>query len=895
MCSVDVEWSSSTPPLVVKPFMTAESLRRHVRGCDTACRRRRWGMGSLRLRVIVVLLASGLMLTLAPAVAVTATLPDDRAYELVSSLGEDESVLNGATPWFGAATNSGETVDWQALGACCGASSAGLNSFRSQRTSSGWETRSFTPVANEPLTGLDALQEALLWSTELRQTIFMTSASLVPGDQRPKGSDGDDLYLQGPTGALEWLTQGPVGSGRGPDPTSFEAATPDAQSVVFGSAEQLTANATGLSSRKGAEYLYVRNAQSETTSLIDVNNDDELIGTDGASIADAGPPVERPFAFYVPGQYRGSTTHAISESGSKVFFETPPAGQEGPPEYREPHLYMRDLANDTTTPLDNPEAAGSAHYQGASADGSLVFFTSDEGLAGTPKVNELYEYNTTTTAIGLAPPMTAVPVASGAGIIGVTAISNDGSHVFFVASEVLATNSNSTGQTATVSQPNLYVYNADTGQTQFATTLALPDVSNCKPTCASPQPNELVATADVLRPAYTTPDGAVLVFASSNDLTGQDHTPTTVLSLDAGNGEHTLTVTSTAGFLQNHTITIGVGEQEQLATIEKVDGPTQLTLREFEPGVNLHAVGTPVTELNSEVYRFSLSGDSLVCLSCTPDGVLETASASLGEVPGGSYASGSGHIAQMSEDGSAIFFDSPDPLLPAMAGAETNRMFEPSSIYEWENGKLSVIADASNGGAVFDGTTPSANDVFFSTRSALTPTAGTGYEHIYDARANGGFPELPPLTQACAEEACRPLAAPAPNVLPPASAVFGELNESLAPTPSFSVARITALQRSQVARNGRLVLTISATAPGEIAVSAYARIRGKAVNVAHASGTLRQAGRMTLTLHLSRSARTQIAEGQIHVLQLHVDYRTTGAVEVLQLVLNPAHKEHREA
>lgn len=849
----------------------------------------------MRLKAIAILLTVGLTLTIVPTVAVATALPDDRAYELVSNVGADESVLNGATPWFGAATNSGETVDWQALGACCGAPSGGLNSFQSQRTTNGWQTRTFTPVADEPLTGLAALQEALLWSTDLTQAIFMTSASLAAGDQRPQGSNGDDLYLQTPTGALQWLTQGPVGSGHGAYPSNFEGATPDAGAVVFASTEQLTADAIGLAARKGAQYLYVRNAPDETTSLVDVNNHDELIGADGASIGDAGPPVERPFVLAMPGQYHGSTAHAISQGGSKVFFETPPAGLEGPPESLEPHLYMRNLADDTTTPLDDPNAPGAAHYQGASADGSLVFFTSNEGLAGTPKANELYEYNTAATPIGLAPPMTVVPVASGTGIMGVTAISNDGSHAFFVASEVLATNANSAGRTATAGEPNLYVYDAGTGQTQFVTTLAFPDVSNCRPTCASPQSNELVATADTSRPAFTTPDGTVLVFASSNDLTGQSHTPTTMLGSGATDGEHTIAVASTAGFLENHTITVGVGQQEQLATIEKVDGPTQLTLREFEPGiVGRYAAGTPVTELTSEIYRFSLSGDSLMCLSCTSSGVVETASASLGEVSGGSYASGIGHIAQMSEDGATIFFDSPDPLLPGMTEAQTNRIFEPNNLYEWENGNLSVIASASNGGAVFDGTVPSGNDVFFSTRSALTPTASTGYEHIYDARADGGFPEPVPPAQPCAEETCRSLAAPAPGLASPASAGFGEPEEAITPSPAFSVARITAAQRLQLARSGRIALTITATAPGEVVASIHSRTGRKGMDVARASGRLRQAGSVTLTLHLSRSATGQIARGQIHALQIHVEYTTTGGVEVLQLAVSSPHKKIRE-
>jgi len=303
----------------------------------------------------------------------------------------------------------------------------------------------------------------------------------------------------------------------------------------------------------------------------------------------------------------------------------------------------------------------------------------------------------------------------------------------------------------------------------------------------------------------------------------------------------------------------------------------------------VHAAGSTVTELNREVYRFSLADGSLVCLSCTPDGVVETASASLGEVSGGSYAPGLGHIAQMSEDGSTIFFDSPDPLLPGVAEAATNRVFEPYNLYEWEHGKLSLIADASNEGAVFDGTTPSASDVFLSQRSALTPTASTGYDHIYDARVGGGFSEPVPPTQPCAEETCRPQASPAENVSPPASAVLGELNEALTPTPMFSVAKVTSAQRLQLARSGRLVLTVSATAPGEVIASVSAHFRGKAVSVARASGMLHHGGRMTLTLHLNRSARSQIARGQIRVLQVSVAYRTTGAVDVLQLVVNPPH------
>ena len=87
-------------------------------------------------------------------------------------------------------------------------------------------------------------------------------------------------------------------------------------------------------------------------------------------------------------------------TGSKVFFESPPtfAGGGGWRRGRRlAHLYMRDTSNDTTTPLDNAGSSGGAQYEGASQDGSLVFFTSNEGLGSdTNTDNELYEFNTST-------------------------------------------------------------------------------------------------------------------------------------------------------------------------------------------------------------------------------------------------------------------------------------------------------------------------------------------------------------------------------------------------------------------------------------------------------------------------------------------------------------------
>jgi hypothetical protein len=844
------------------------------------------------IKGVVISIAIGLALMAWPAAAISVPLPDHRAYELVSNLGESgESALNGAEPHFIAAAESGETVDWAALGACCGAGSGGLNTYQSTRGAGGWLTEAISPTPAQSLAGLE-LQTPVFATKDLSQTIFLTPASYAAGDARAQGSGGSDLYLRDQAGALSWLSQGPFGDGSGPYATRFGAATANAETVVFGTAEELTANATGLAQQKWAQYLYARDVPLGTTSLIDVNSGGSPIGSYGATLGDAGPP---PKALAGIG-YRGSVTNALSGDGSKVFFETPPAGVAGLPEGVEPHLYMRDLENDTTTPLDDPAAVGSAHYQGAAENGSLVFFTSDEGLDGAPKLDELYAFNTTAQTIGRLPAMSSSPLAGGAGVLGVTAIANDGSRVFFIAPAVLATNANPVGGVASAGQPNLYVYETGTGETSFIATLAPTDVSSCEPTCASTQPTSLISTEDISRPAYTTPSGSVLVFASSGDLTGESHVASTTLTAAASPGEHTITVASTAGFMKERTIAIGSGDEQELATVERIDGPTELTLTTYGPTFNdglfeEHQAGTVVRALDAEIYRYSSSEASLVCLSCTPAGVPETASASLGEAAGGSYAP-DGDDPQMSESGSRIFFDSPDPLVAGAPEAVTVKPSEPTSVYEWEDGRVYLLSGAAGASSVFDGTTPSGGDVFFSAEGALTPGVSAGFVHIYDAREGGGLPAQapPPPTSPCAQEECVQAAETTPIALLPASATLGEENPSGsfgARAPTFTVDKVTAAQRASLARSGRLPLTIKASAGGIVLASASTELGGKYVQVASAGAPIGGAGGgLTLVLKLDRAARAKLSRRGVTRLRVEVRYQAAGRVDVARFTVD---------
>ncbi len=805
------------------------------------------------------------------------TLPDNRAYELVTRYEEDgrEVGLSGVEAGYGVPSVDGDAVDWQSFGGCCGAASAAPNVYRSERGADGWQTKVLTPVPLEPSVDLLEVQVPVFTSPDLQETIFATSASYAPGDDRPFGGLFYDLYMEGPSGAMTWLSQGPLGSGSGLYAAEFDGATPDAGKVVFSTAEPLTANASGLAElNTPPQYLYVRDVAHETTELLDVGEDGKLLSPYGASLGNGGWLHEEP----LPVNREGTTTNAISADGSKVFFETPPPGvsvSELPPHVQAlPHLYMRELAGEETIPVDDPRSSGSAQYEGAASNGSLAFFTSDEGLDGAPTTKELYEFDATGAPIGPARALSAIPISSGA-FDGVSAISNDGSHVFFLDDSVLVANTNPLGRAAVSGQPNLYVYDTRSGLTTFIATLLRSDIDTCDLTCGEGGPAGLLNEPDIERPAYPTPDGSVFVFASAANLTGENGAPAVTLTAEASREQRTIDVASTAGFTPHQAIAVGSGPSEELDTVKSIDGPSQLTIgsegSEEHPGLSsAHRAGEPVTELIAEIYRYD--GSSLVCISCTAPGVTPTAGADLGAAGGGSYAP-AGRAAPMSADGARIFFDSPDPLLP-----ETQHSGGVTNVYEWEGGHLALISD---GGGVLNGTTASGGDVFFTSHAHLVATAAEDLVDIYDARVGGGFPQSPTPTP-CTGEGCRQGGA---SVFPPTPGSSTVAVTEPNTTPRLVVAAITAKQRAALARTGRLTLELTATAAGGVRAEARASLRGKSRRVAYANARLADPGTIHLTLGLSAAARARLAGAGRLTLEIEVSYSANSSSELSEFEL----------
>ena len=503
------------------------------------------------------------------------------------------------------------------------------------------------------------------WSPDLSKTIYLTPSSYTANDARPPGPGETaffDLYEQNASGVLSWLT--------GPFPTALDttqnnatwaATTPDGNSTLFNSKEQLTSDATPLSpANPDAEYLYDRNNSTGTTTLINVDNSGNLISPFGA-IAGNGNFLNEPS---LPANDEGTTTNSISSDGTKVFFESPPTCLGGSCAYvgaTSTHLYVRDLdGTSTTTPIDDPSSSGQAVYEGASQDGSLVFFTSTEGLAGDANTNnELYEFNTNT---GTTTPLSNDDGNTDPNFVGITAISNDGHFVWFVDKDALP---GALGATPNQGDMNFYVYDTTANTTTFIAALGSGMTGDNR------DKQVLTAEPDTARAAIPTPTGNVLVFESTGNLTNQNPSgPTTTLSADVnppGDGKPiSIPVASSAGFFVGRSVEIVDSFFSESATIMAIPDSTHLLVSDGFGLIFSHSSGAGVEQRPPfEIYRYVTASNSLTCISCSSTTGVLSGSAGLGSSGGGSYGP-QGTGVPMSSDGSRIFFNSPDPLAPGV-------------------------------------------------------------------------------------------------------------------------------------------------------------------------------------------------------------------------------------
>jgi hypothetical protein len=179
-----------------------------------------------------------------------------------------------------------------------------------------------------------------------------------------------------------------------------------------------------------------------------------------------------------------------------------------------------------------------------------------------------------------------------------------------------------------------------------------------------------------------------------------------------------------------------------------------------------------------EIYLYDAASNVLSCVSCNPTGGRPLGSSSLDPVEGKTSKSFEYLPRNLSEDGSRVFFDSRDALVPGDVNGRQD-------VYEWEGGRVYLISSGTSGeDSTFLDASASGDDVFFTTTSQLVGQDIDESMDIYDARVGGGFPFTPPSASLCVGEGCRPAPSSPPVVDVPGSVGFAGVG-NLVPAPGL--------------------------------------------------------------------------------------------------------------
>ena len=191
-----------------------------------------------------------------------------------------------------------------------------------------------------------------------------------------------------------------------------------------------------------------------------------------------------------------------------------------------------------------------------------------------------------------------------------------------------------------------------------------------------------------------------------------------------------------------------------------------------------------------EIYRYDPAAEAderLLCVSCDPSGAPPSADALLEDLRPGAGASvidRSTTIANLTDNGNEVFFQSSDRLLPEDAN-------ETEDVYEWQakgtagctrsGGCLALISSGQGETlSVLYAMSADGRDVFFATKEKLVGADVAGSPSIYDARAGGGIPEPTPPAP-CQGDACQGIGTEAPFI--PSSATTGSGEAGAASPP----------------------------------------------------------------------------------------------------------------
>jgi hypothetical protein len=659
-------------------------------------------------------------------------LADSRAWEMVSPPDKHGATIVLAAVSRSQAAADGEGLVYSSYGSVEadpeGNRLIDLSAILARRGAGGaWSSRDLTPPHTK--------SEGIFAGAYMVYSSDLSRALLTPQDDTPLSPQADERtpYIRENTEPhsftplltnKEGFANVPSGAAFG-DTVAIAGNNADLSHVAFTSTASLVSGAQG-------ESLYLWN-EGQISAI------SEKPAGEGGEVVKA-----------MLGSGDGTTRHAISDDGSRVFW--------APPEYRDstptsPALYLRDTEAEESVRLDvvQPGASGEGEsipaFQGASADGTVVFFTDSQQLTAdaSPAGRDLYRcvIPAGESAQGCATLTDVSAPLAGSGESAevqdlAPALGGDGTRIYFVAKGELDTEANEEGDAAMPGEPNLYRWEEGTG-TRFIATLSSKDKTDWG---AFGSGSFGVATR---LSSSGSADGRYLTFMSQRSLTGYDNR-------DAVSGE-----------------------------------------------------------ANQEVFAYDAVSDRLSCASCNPTGSSpvgqlsvaksgdgasrkvdprelfnkqQSTAAILPQAWQGDGLSNTFHQPRYVLDNGRVFFNAFDSLVPADSNGQWDvYQWEPlgtgdcstsssgAAISRTEGGCVSLISSGTaEEEAAFLDTSASGDDVFFLSTAQLSVLDEDAVYDVYDARVNGVPAQRTPRTE-CLGEACAPAPNP-PNDPTPSSASF---------------------------------------------------------------------------------------------------------------------------
>lgn len=360
-------------------------------------------------------------------------LPDGRVYELVTPVDNYEAnvvQLEGwpeaegpaaANPEVYRASPDGDSVAYQSTPTAGGNGQNSNQQLATRSPGGGW-----TQVNVQPRAATSAFFTML--SDGLEVGIVGSGEPLV------SGGPGNPEVGKEETGFYVWQTGVP---GYRALPGTFVGESPDGSSDLVEESGRLYEVSTG-----------------GVVSPVGVLPEGQLAGTSTSPTVKNGHP----------------SLNWISTDGSRVVWTS------------EGFLYLRDMASGETVQLDAGQGgpgSGGGRLWTASADGSRLFFTSEEQLTSnaTGGALELYECRMVEEAGKLTCKLSDLTAKEGesGNVLGVLGTSENGEYVYFVASAALATGANPEPSCERFEPVDCNLYMSHDGETRFIAVLSEQD------------------------------------------------------------------------------------------------------------------------------------------------------------------------------------------------------------------------------------------------------------------------------------------------------------------------------------------------------------------------------------------------------------------------------------